>query len=110
LTLFLFTKITVIYKKGTFCLTCLKQCAKNLSKGYDIQAKQRKRKFLELAQICYDFGAPEAKQRDVRALSEAGEELEVEKLTILTWDEGGEIKYRKAKIRLIPLWKQLLDG
>lgn len=64
----------------------------------------------ELIQVCYDFSAPEAKQREVRALSEAGEELRVEKLTILTWDEEGEIKYRKAKIRLIPLWKQLLDG
>ncbi len=65
-------------------------------------------KVSELVQVCYELNSLKVKEREIEALRVAGEELNVDKLAILTWDEEGEIEDKKAKIRLVPLWKYLL--
>ncbi|MEM2978270.1 MAG: ATP-binding protein [Candidatus Hadarchaeales archaeon] len=56
----------------------------------------------ELIQVTY--GEEEIREREVRALEKAKEELEPEKLRILTWDYRGEIEGMEA----VPLWYWLL--
>ncbi|TDA34361.1 MAG: AAA family ATPase [Hadesarchaea archaeon] len=56
----------------------------------------------ELIQITY--GEEEIREREVRALEKAKEELEPKKLKILTWDYRGEIEGMEA----VPLWYWLL--
>lgn len=56
----------------------------------------------ELIQVTY--GEEEIREREVRALEKAKEELEPEKLKILTWDYRGEIEGMEA----VPLWYWLL--
>ncbi|TDA32631.1 MAG: AAA family ATPase [Hadesarchaea archaeon] len=56
----------------------------------------------ELIQVTY--GEEEIREREVRALEKAKEELEPKKLKILTWDYRGEIEGMEA----VPLWYWLL--
>jgi len=63
----------------------------------------------ELIQVSYDLRNPDVEQREVKSLAEAGEELKVSKLTVLTWDEEREVKRDGKTIQLKPLWKWLLE-
>lgn len=63
----------------------------------------------ELIQVCYETKSPEAEQREIKALAEASNELKVEKLTILTWDEKKEFKKDDLTIDFIPVWERFLD-
>lgn len=63
----------------------------------------------ELIQVCYDLTNPEAEQREIKALIEAGKELKVKKLTILTWDESRQIEKDGIIIKVAPLWEWLLE-
>jgi predicted AAA+ superfamily ATPase len=64
---------------------------------------------LELIQVCYDLRNPEVEQREVRALVEAGKELGLDRLTILTWNDAREIKKDDITIQCTPLHEWLLD-
>jgi predicted AAA+ superfamily ATPase len=63
----------------------------------------------ELIQVSYDLRNPDVEQREVKSLAEAGEELKVSKLTVLTWDEEREVKRDGKTIQLKSLWKWLLE-
>ncbi|MBI2410838.1 MAG: ATP-binding protein [Candidatus Kerfeldbacteria bacterium] len=63
----------------------------------------------ELIQVCYDLRDPDVEQRETKALIEAGEELKVSKLSVLTWDEEQETEKDGKTIQFKPLWKWLLD-
>jgi predicted AAA+ superfamily ATPase len=67
-----------------------------------------------LIQVCYDAGDIKTKEREVKALLKAGEELKCRNLFILTDDyEAEETKSWfgiKGKIKFIPLWKWLLTS
>ena len=63
----------------------------------------------ELIQACYDLTNPDVEQREAKALREAGGELGVTKLTIITWDEKREIKKNGSVIQIMPLWEWLLE-
>lgn len=63
----------------------------------------------ELIQVCYEAVTSDVEQREVRALLEASDELKVEKMTVLTWDEKREIKKDGSVIQLRPLWEWLLE-
>ncbi len=65
-------------------------------------------KVMELIQTSYDISNPDTLQREIKALVEAGEELEVSKLTLLTWDEKREVKKDGMAIQLIPMWEWLI--
>lgn len=64
---------------------------------------------VELIQVCYDIANPDVEQREVRALVEAGKELNVKKLTVLTWKEKREIERDEMTIRFIPLLEWLTE-
>lgn len=66
-------------------------------------------KVTELIQVCYDLSDLEVEAREVKALIEAGQELEVNKLIILTWNEKRLIKKNEIVIQVIPLWEWLLS-
>ena len=73
----------------------------------------RDRKAGELIQVCWNMERPAAKQREVRALVTAGEELKCRKLLIVTENkEGSEtIEWfgKQASVQFLPLWKWLLN-
>lgn len=66
-------------------------------------------KTTELIQVCYDLRDSDTEQREVKALVEAGQELQVNKLTILTWDEKREVKKGDATIVFRPLYEWMLE-
>jgi hypothetical protein len=65
-------------------------------------------KVTELLQACYDINNPETEQREVNALIEAGKELDVKKLIILTWNEKREIQKDGVTVFVVPLYEWLL--
>jgi predicted AAA+ superfamily ATPase len=64
---------------------------------------------IELIQVCYEAINSDVEQREIRALLEAGGELKVKKLTVLTWDEKRETKKESNVIQFKPLWEWLLE-
>jgi predicted AAA+ superfamily ATPase len=63
----------------------------------------------ELIQVCYDLRNSDVEQREVKSLAEAGEELKVSKLTVLTWDDERTVEKDGKTILLKPLWRWLLE-
>lgn len=67
------------------------------------------RKIKTLIQTCQDLSNPKTKEREIKSLIKAGRELKCKNLLIInSRDEGEEIVY-KVKIKIIPLWKWLLE-
>lgn len=64
---------------------------------------------VELIQVAYDMNDPEVEKREMRALIEAGGELGVERLTILTWDEKRELRKDGVIINCVPAWERFLS-
>lgn len=71
-----------------------------LKKGYQVT---------ELIQVCYDMTDPDVEQREVKALVEAGKELNVSKLTVLTWNEKRVVEKDNLTIQFRPFWEWLLE-
>jgi len=63
----------------------------------------------DLIQVCYGAITPDVEQRETKALLEAGGELKVNKLTVLTWDEKRAIEKNGMTIQFKPLWEWLLE-
>lgn len=70
-----------------------------LKKGYQV---------VELIQVCYDLTDSDVQQREVKALVEAGKELSVTTLTVLTWNEKRVVEKDNMVIHFKPLWEWLL--
>jgi len=66
-------------------------------------------KISELIRVSYDISNSNTKKKEIRALIKAQKELSAEKLTLITWDYEGEELKNGVKIRLIPLWKWLIQ-
>lgn len=66
------------------------------------------KKAAELIQVCFDLKNLETKDRELSALAKSGDELNCNKLTVITWDEEREEDYKNKKIIFVPLWKWLL--
>ncbi len=64
---------------------------------------------MELIQVCYEVKNPDVEEREAKALIEAGSELKIKKLTVLTWDEKREVEKDGMTIQLRPLWEWLLE-
>lgn len=64
---------------------------------------------LELIQVCYESVSQPVEDREVKALTEAADELSVDNLTVLTWDEEREVNRDGKTIQFKPLWKWLLE-
>ena len=61
-----------------------------------------------LVQSCYALGDDDTRERELRALARAAEELDCHDLTMITWDEDGSLTIAGETVRLISLWKWLL--
>ncbi|MDA3894343.1 MAG: ATP-binding protein [Salinivirgaceae bacterium] len=64
----------------------------------------------QLIQVCYSLSNIETKQREIAALQWAMNELNINKATIITYDEAETITLSDAllTIELVPIWKWLL--
>lgn len=71
-----------------------------LKKGY---------KIAELIQVAYESTSQDVEEREIKALVEAGKELNVAKLSVLTWNEKRTVEKDGATIRIRPLWEWLLE-
>jgi len=67
-------------------------------------------KIKELIQVCYNLEDTKLKEREIKSLVEASEELDCDNLIIITWDEEREEKYKGKVIKFIPLWHELLGN
>ena len=65
---------------------------------------------VELIQVAYEINNYDTEQREVKALLEASQELNISNLTILTWNEEREVKKDSKVIKFQPLWKWLLSS
>lgn len=60
----------------------------------------------DLIQVCFDMSSLEAREREVRALRTASQEMNGARLTVVTANESGSIDLGKgSKITLVPAWK-----
>jgi predicted AAA+ superfamily ATPase len=63
-----------------------------------------------LIQVCMDIDSEGTRKREQDALIEAGEELDCNRLTILSWDTEAREQVKGKEIEIVPLWKWLLQG
>jgi len=61
-----------------------------------------------LIQVCFDASSPQAHSREVKALVEAGSELQCASLIVLTWDMESKETVKGAVVSFVPFWKWLL--
>lgn len=61
-----------------------------------------------LIQVVYRLDEQGVREREIKALIEASEELKCDNLIILTWDYEDEIKQQDKKIKFIPTWKWIM--
>jgi len=64
----------------------------------------------QLIQVCYDLSNPLTLERELESLRHGMADLKMKIGTILTWDEEKMIKEKGSEIKLVPLWKWLLDS
>lgn len=64
----------------------------------------------ELIQIAYESTKQDIEDREVKALVEAGQELNVSNLLVLTWDEKRDVKKGGLTVKFKPLWEWLLES
>jgi len=63
-----------------------------------------------LVQVCESFaGNPETQRREVAALTEAMQEMQIEEGTIVTRDEAQELETPAGRINVFPAWRFLLE-
>lgn len=67
-------------------------------------------KVTSLVQVCYYLQDAATKEREIKALIRAGEELGCKELIVVTWETQGEEKPGHPPVRYVPLWKFLLQG
>ena len=67
------------------------------------------RKPLQLIQVTWNIEDKKTRDREIRAILSAAEELSVDKLLILTGDTEERLKVDQRDIDVIPIWKWLLQ-
>lgn len=66
-------------------------------------------KVKELIQVCYDVDNFKTKERELKSLIKASQELKCKNLLVITWDYEANEKFKNRKIEFKPLWKFLLE-
>jgi hypothetical protein len=61
----------------------------------------------ELIQVSYSINDPETYARETNSLLEASEEIDCDKLTIVTFNEERKIERQGKRINMLPAWKWL---
>ncbi len=64
----------------------------------------------QLIQVAYSLEDEKTRKRELRALVKASRELSCNNLLVLTWDEEGKEKVKGKEIRLVPVWRWLLEN
>lgn len=64
----------------------------------------------ELIQVAYDVSHPGTLAREVRAMTEAARELDVDRLTLVTWADQQLIHEGTHTIRVIPAWAWMRES
>ena len=64
---------------------------------------------VELIQVVYKSENQDVEEREVKALVEAGKELNVAKLSVITWNEKRTVERDGMTIQFKPLWGWLLE-
>jgi len=67
------------------------------------------RNVVGLIQVCFDINDFTTKDREIKSLLKASEELRCNDLLVITGDYQAEEKIKGKKILFIPLWKWLLQ-
>ncbi|MEW6619093.1 MAG: ATP-binding protein [bacterium] len=62
-----------------------------------------------LIQVCYEMDNSLIRERELKALVEASNDLNCNELLVITWDYKTQEKFKDKMIRFIPLWKWLLE-
>ena len=65
-------------------------------------------KINKLIQVCYNISDTNTKEREIKSLLTASEELSCNNLEIISWDYEAEEKHKGETIKFVPLWKWLL--
>jgi len=63
----------------------------------------------QLIQVCYDIEDFSTREREIKALLKASDELRCKNLLCITWDYEDLEVIEGKKIKFLPLWKWLLD-
>ncbi len=63
----------------------------------------------ELIQVTYASGKNDVKERELKSLIKASDELKCKKLTIITWDYAEAIALKGKNILCKPMWQWLTD-
>ena len=66
-------------------------------------------KINKLIQVCYNISDTNTKEREIKSLLTASEELNCANLEIISWDYESEEKHKGKTIKFVPLWKWLLE-
>jgi len=75
----------------------------------DFMVKE-KTKIKKLIQVCWTLEDKKTKERELRSLMAAMDELKLKDGFILTYNEEDEIKMNKKIINVVPCWKWLLEN
>ena len=62
-----------------------------------------------LYQVCWDLSDLKTKQREIKSLIKASNELKCSNLLVITDDYDGEEKIKGKKIKFVSLWKWLME-
>lgn len=65
---------------------------------------------LELMNVCYDLNSLDTRKREINSLLNAMDELNVENSFLITADEEREEIINNKMIKIIPVWKWLLEN
>jgi hypothetical protein len=63
-------------------------------------------KVAELVQVAYEVDTPDIEKRELKALIEAGLELQVSTLTIITWNEKKTVQKEGITVNFVPFWER----
>jgi predicted AAA+ superfamily ATPase len=67
-------------------------------------------KIEQLIQVTFASSKEEVETREKRALIKASEELKCDDMLVITWDYESEEEFKGNRIKIIPLWKWLLES
>jgi len=66
-------------------------------------------KIKQLIQVTYASSKEEIEMREKRVLIKASEELNCDNMLIITWDYEAEEEFKGKQVKIMPLWKWILE-
>ena len=63
-----------------------------------------------IIQVCYDISSFGTRERELRSLMKASDDLSCSNLIIITWDKDDVERISEKEVRFVPLWRWLIAG